>query len=100
VGLIQREIEKAGIATIGISIVREFTEKVQPPRSVFLRWPFGHPLGEPNNVKQQRTVVLEALKALYTITTPGEIIDLPFRWRRHDYSSYVELDSFVPRDLS
>ncbi len=97
-GLIQREIEKAGIATIGISIVREFTEKVQPPRSVFLRWPFGHPLGEPNNVKQQRTVVLEALKALYAITTPGEIIDLPFRWRRHDYSSYEEPGAFVPRD--
>ncbi|MDT8444329.1 MAG: hypothetical protein RQ722_08560, partial [Desulfuromonadales bacterium] len=98
VGLIQREIEKAGIATIGISIVREFTEKVQPPRSVFLRWPFGHPLGEPNNVKQQRAVVLEALKALYTITTPGEIIDLPFRWRRHDYSRYEEPCAFVPRE--
>jgi D-proline reductase (dithiol) PrdB len=100
VGLIQREIEKAGIATIGISIVREFTEKVQPPRSVFLRWPFGHPLGEPGNVKQQRSVVLESLKALYTISTPGEIIDLPFRWRRHDYSTYVEPDNFVPRDQS
>lgn len=97
-GLIQREIEKAGIATIGVSIVREFTEKVQPPRTVFLRWPFGHPLGEPGNVRQQRAVVLEALKALYTITTPGEIIDLPFRWRRHDYSTNVKPGPFVPRD--
>jgi hypothetical protein len=96
VGLIQREIEKVGIATIGVTIVREFTEKVQPPRSVFLRWPFGHPLGEAGNIKQQRAVVLEALRALYTITTPGEIVDLPFRWRRHDYSTYVEPVPFVP----
>ena len=95
-GLIQREIEKAGIATIGISIVREFTEKVQPPRTVFLRWPFGHPLGEAGNIRQQRAVVLEALRALYTISTPGEIIDLPFRWRRHDYSAYVEPGPFMP----
>ena len=94
-GLIQREIEKAGIATVGVSIVREFTEKVQPPRSVYLKWPFGHPLGEPGNVKQQRAVVLEAFKALYNITTPGEIVDLPFRWRRYDYESYEEPDNLA-----
>jgi D-proline reductase (dithiol) PrdB len=96
VGLIQREIEKAGIPTIGISIVREYTEKVQPPRTVFLKWPFGHPLGEPGNVKQQRAVVLEAFRALYSITTPGEIVDLPFRWRRHDYEKYEEPIKFAP----
>jgi len=42
-------------------------------------------------------VVLEALKALYTISTPGEIIDLPFRWRRYDYSAYEEPGLLVPR---
>ena len=95
-GLIQREIEKAGIATIGVTIVREYTEKVQPPRSVYLKWPFGHPLGEPGNVKQQRAVVLEAFQVLYGIRTPGEIVDLPFRWRRHDYESYEEPDNLSP----
>jgi D-proline reductase (dithiol) PrdB len=98
VGLIQREIEKSGIATIGVSIVREFTEKVKPPRTVFVRWPFGHPLGEPGNHRQQRAVVLEALKALCTITTPGEIIDLPFRWRRHDYSTCQIPAVLLPQD--
>ena len=87
-GLIQREIEKVGIATIGISIVREYSEKVKPPRTVFLRWPFGHPLGEPGNVPQQRAVVFEALRALYQIKQPGTIIDLPFRWRRDKYDDY------------
>lgn len=95
-GLIQREIEKTGIATIGISIVREYTEKVRPPRSIYLRWPFGHPLGEAGNAAQQRAVLLEAFKALATITTPGEIVDLPFRWRRHDYSSYKQAETFAP----
>jgi hypothetical protein len=96
VGLIQREIEKTGIATIGISIVREFTEKVRPPRTVFLRWPFGHPLGEPGKIQQQRAVLLEAFRALYRIATPGEIIDLPFRWRRHDYQGDQEPGPFLP----
>ena len=93
-GLIQREIEKAGIPTIGISIVREYTEKVRPPRSVYLRWPFGHPLGEPGNVRQQRAVLLEAFTALYAIEIPGKIVDLPFRWRRENYAAYNE-----PRNL-
>lgn len=84
-GLIQREIENVGIATIGISIVREYSEKVKPPRTVYLRWPFGHPLGEPGNIRQQTTIVLDALKALYRIETPGTIIDLPYRWRREKY---------------
>ncbi len=85
-GLIQRAIESAGIPTIGISIVREYTERVKPPRTVFLRWPFGHPLGEPFNPAQQRAVLAEAFIALYLIDKPGTIIDLPFKWKRHSYS--------------
>lgn len=84
-GLIQREIERAGIPTVSISIVRELTEKVKPPRSIFLRWPFGHPLGEPFNRAQHRVVLAEAFKALYSIDKPGAIMDVPFQWKRHEY---------------
>lgn len=77
-GLIQREIERIGIATIGISIVRQYSEQVQPPRTVFLQTPFGLPLGEAGNIEQQRTIVMAALDALYQIKIPGTIIDLPF----------------------
>lgn len=88
-GLIQRAIEQVGIPTIGISIVREYTVKVKPPRTIYLRWPFGHPLGEPFNLLQQRAVLAEAFKALYSIDEPGEIVDLPFKWRRQRYDEYV-----------
>jgi hypothetical protein len=73
---------------MGISIVREYTEKVKPPRTVFLRWPFGHPLGEPFNVPQQQAVLIEAFKNLYSIDVPGTIVDLSFRWRRESYDRY------------
>jgi D-proline reductase (dithiol) PrdB len=68
--------------------VREFTEKIKPPRTIFLKWPFGHPLGEPFNVLQQRAVLIEAFNALYAIDTPGTIINVPFRWRRESYERY------------
>jgi D-proline reductase (dithiol) PrdB len=84
--LIQRAVEQAGIPTISISIVREYTEKVKPPRAIFLRWPFGHPLGEPGHRDQQAAVLDKAFKALYEIDQPGQIIDIPWRWRKETYS--------------
>lgn len=68
--------------------MREYSEKVRPPRTLFLRWPFGHPFGEPDNRAQQRAVLLEAFRALYQIKQAGTIVDLPFRWRRENYADY------------
>ena len=85
-GLIQREIEKTGIPTMGISLVREYSERVKPPRTIFLKWPFGHPLGEPFRVDQHRAVLRQAFDALYRIKKPGMIIDVPYRWKREKYS--------------
>lgn len=66
---------------------------MRPPRTVFLKWPFGHPLGEPFNIPQQRAVLVEAFRALYKIEKPGEIIDLPFQWRRGNYDEYADLNN-------
>jgi D-proline reductase (dithiol) PrdB len=78
-------IEGLGIPTVCISIVRKYTVETRVPRAAFLRWPMGHPLGEPFHVKQQATVLMRALKALEEIQEPGTIIDLPYRWKRHEY---------------
>lgn len=95
-GLIQREIEAAGISTISISIVRSLSEKIKPPRTVFLPWPFGHPMGEPFNAAQQRTVLVAALDALYSISTPAQIVDLPYKWKREKQSLYEEAKTRRP----
>lgn len=60
-GVIQREIEKAGVATVSVTLVREFTEKVRPPRALWVPFPFGRPLGAPGNAKVQRQVIERAL---------------------------------------
>ncbi len=83
-GLIQREIEKSGIPTIAVSILRKFTEEAKTPRAVFLKWPMGHPLGEPGRVDQQKIVLESAFRALREIKEPGTIIDLPYRWKRDE----------------
>lgn len=84
-GLIQRIIEAKGIPTIGITLQKEVTRRVKPPRALSLRYPFGYPLGEASHVKQQRTILLDALNALQTITEPGTILEPGYIWRRHRF---------------
>lgn len=81
-GLVQRAIEAEGIPTVSISIVRKLTVEAGAPRAVFLKWPMGHPLGEPGKVDIQMVVLKSALRALSTIKDPGTVIDLPYRWKR------------------
>ena len=44
VGLIQSIIEKTGIPTASVTLLREVTERVGPPRALFVDRPFGYPL--------------------------------------------------------
>jgi hypothetical protein len=86
VGLIARTIEAAGTPTVTIIGLREIAEKVRPPRTVYLKWPFGHPLGEPGNRAQQLSAIHYALRALYTVTEPGTILEPGWAWRRQQYA--------------
>jgi hypothetical protein len=64
VGLIQRAIEYAGITTVSISLLREITEKIRPPRALFVPFPLGYPLGEPNNPDLQVRIMRAAFSLL------------------------------------
>jgi hypothetical protein len=86
VGLVQRAIEAAGIPTVGITLQKEITRKVKPPRALYLRYPFGHPMGEAFATAQQRTILLDALAALETVTEPGAIVEPGYAWKRHRFA--------------
>ncbi len=84
-GLIQKVIEAAGIPTVSISIVKEITLQVRPPRAVFLPWPLGHPMGEPGHAAQQRRVLLDALGLLESARSPGALLEPGYVWGRHAF---------------
>ena len=64
VGLIASVIEKAGIPTVGLSLLPMVTRKVRPPRSLHVPYPFGYPLGKPNDAKLQHQIIHAALSLL------------------------------------
>ena len=80
-----RAIEQEGIPTVIVMMYKEMAEKVRPPRVAHVRFPFGRPLGEPNNPDQHRVVIEDALRILETATDPGTVVSLPYRWRREEY---------------
>jgi hypothetical protein len=86
VGLVQRAIEAGGVPTIGITLQKEVTRRVRPPRALFLRYPFGHPMGEAFATAQQRTILVDALTALETLSVPGQIVEPGYRWKRHRFA--------------
>jgi D-proline reductase (dithiol) PrdB len=75
VGLIQRAVEAAGIATISITFSKEIARKVRPPRTVYTHMPLGHPLGLPDQRFRQIQILRLLLKYLKDIQIPGTIID-------------------------
>ena len=50
-------MENEGLATTQISLVREHTVKIAPPRALWVPFPFGRPLGVPGDAAFQRRVL-------------------------------------------
>ena len=69
-----------------VMMYKGIADKVHPPRVAHVRFPFGRPMGEPNNPDQHRVIIEDALHVLETATEPGTIVTLPYRWRREDYA--------------
>jgi hypothetical protein len=57
---------------------------IKPPRAMLVKFARGSMFGEPGNVKRQRRIILDALEALQTMTEPGIIQELPYRWKQPD----------------
>lgn len=68
-------IEDEGIATTGISLVREHTEGLLPPRFLWVPFELGRPLGAPNNPAFQMKVLKESLALLESDEGPVLIKD-------------------------
>lgn len=66
--------------------MRDITDKVNPPRAVFLDYPVGNTAGRPHDAADQRAVILAGLQSLPQFSEPGSIIDLPFTWNGDDRS--------------
>lgn len=52
------------MATVGVSLCREITEKIGPPRTLQVPFAFGYPLGAPRDPELQGRILRAALRLL------------------------------------
>jgi hypothetical protein len=72
VGALGHFLEREGIPTTGISLVREHTEKIRLPRALWVTFELGRPMGIPGDAPFQRRVLRAALDLL--ARTDGPLI--------------------------
>ncbi len=74
--VIARVLEEAGLPTVGIALVKEHAAKVKPPRALFVPFPYGYPLGKPDDPAFQHRVIAAALELLEYPEGPV-LVDFP-----------------------
>ncbi len=74
VGLVAAELERRGIATVVIQLLREVAEKVRPPRALFVPFKHGYPLDAPGDPARQHGVIEAALKLLENSSLPPPVL--------------------------
>jgi len=81
VGLVSNAIERSGIPTASLCVRPDVTFGMKPARAVYVRFPHGNPLGEPNEPEQHHLILEQVLRMLEEVTEPT-FVELPFRWKR------------------
>ncbi len=75
--VLARTLESAGLATILVTMMPFWAERVGTPRTLAVEFPFGQTLGKPHDVAQQMRVILQALEVLEEAEKPGTIMHSP-----------------------
>lgn len=78
--VLARTLENAGLATILVTNMPFWAEKIGVPRTLAVEHPFGHILGQPQDSHQQMRVIRQALDVLATAEKPGVIVHSNETW--------------------
>lgn len=62
--LVAAELERQGISTIVLQLLRVAAERVRPPRALLVPFRHGYPLDQPNDPARQHGVIEAALRLL------------------------------------
>ena len=84
-GALGHFIEREGVATTSISLIREHSEYMNPPRALWVPFYLGRPLGVPNDPDFQRDVLRATLNLLPTLSEHS-IVDYPIEAPEESFS--------------
>lgn len=76
-------MESRGIATISLTHLPKLTKKVDPPRSVYIRFPLGRSFGHAGRNDLQHKILLDLLHRVQAYKENTPYPQLPYRWKRN-----------------
>ena len=75
--LVAAELERQGIITVALVLLREIAERVRPPRALAVPFRHGYPLDTPGDAQRQHAVIEAALRVAEDSTLrPPALVDL------------------------
>ena len=74
VSLVAAEMERQGIATVVIQLLRSVARRVRPPRALCVPFRHGYPLGSPDDPSGQHAVLESALRLLEDVDQPPPVL--------------------------
>jgi hypothetical protein len=76
VSLVAAELERRGLSTVAVQLLREVAQRVRPPRALFVPFKHGYPLNKPNDPASQCAVIDAALRLVEEPgLTPPALVD-------------------------
>jgi len=70
-------LEEEGVPSVAISLIRLHSEKIGPPRALWVPFELGRPLGAPKDEQFQIRVITRALRLLECASGPAVLEDFP-----------------------
>jgi hypothetical protein len=74
VSLVAAELERRGIPTVVLQLLKLVTKKVRPPRALFVPFPHGYPLEAPHDPEAQHAVIEAALRLFEHEANEGPLL--------------------------
>ena len=97
-GLVARQLESSGIATVVMGCAKDIVEHVGVPRLLFSDFPLGNAAGKPHDPASQAFTLELALRLLESAPGPRSTLQSPLRWTdsadwKLDYSNIERLSA-------
>jgi hypothetical protein len=80
VPVLARTFEERGIATVVVTMMPVWSERLGVPRTLAVDHPYGQPMGPAGDRARQSEVFAAALDALERADAPRYVADSPFPW--------------------
>jgi hypothetical protein len=74
VGLVARELERHGVATVSLVLLHAAVREPPPPRALWVPFSHGYALGPPDDPAPQREILEAALELLQDAHAPMPVL--------------------------